>query len=356
MTAEVQPLPLGGLAAPKTRRPWIESPGFDLLFFTLSPLTVIPLILLSVFVSPRFGVTFFFLAFPHYASTFSFFFWDEYKQRHRARWLAFFGGPVVIIAAYAALITFKVPLIMQMVLFAWNTFHVARQSCGILSIYRHRAGVFDPVQRSSTNFAILAGSFAMAFWNIETHPQWAPFLNRLGPQAASLLKAILVGIAIVAVVRLGAALIARKRQGFAMTASEMGFLAASFAIFHPFLWMKSSGSATACMLMPHYLQYLGIVWLLNRRRFRNAESSPLQRPLQKLSANTPLIILIVASIGFAAIASDVVLRRIGFGNLFETMYLLLAFEHFYLDGLFWAFRDPTVRNSIGPWLTSYQSN
>ena len=37
-------------------------------------------------------------------------------------------------------------------------------------------------------------------------------------------------------------------------------------------------------------------------------------------------------------------------EVFEAAYLLLAFVHFYLDGLFWAFRDPHVRRSLGPYL------
>src|SRR5213076_3620972 len=78
------------------------------------------------------------LAFAHYMSSYAFYFWNENREYHRSRWLAFFAGPVIIAATYVALIAFEVPYIIQFVLFFWNTFHVARQNCGILSIYRHR--------------------------------------------------------------------------------------------------------------------------------------------------------------------------------------------------------------------------
>ena len=32
---------------------------------------------------------------------------------------------------------------------------------------------------------------------------------------------------------------------------------------------------------------------------------------------------------------------------FETFYLLIALEHFYLDGLIWSFKQPHVRQTIG---------
>ena len=40
----------------------------------------------------------------------------------------------------------------------------------------------------------------------------------------------------------------------------------------------------------------------------------------------------------------------GYLAFFEACYLLLAFLYFYADGLFWAFRDPHVRRSLGPYL------
>ncbi len=351
MTADTQSLPLQ-VALPHAQRVWIETPSFDFLFFILSPIAILPIVLPAFFISPRFALLFFMLSFPHYVSTFAFFFWDENKTRHATRWVAFFAGPVIIAVTYWALFYFHVPRVMQLVLFAWNIFHVGRQSCGILSIYRHRAGVFDPVQKDVTNAAILAGSFFLAFWNIDSHPQWGPLLNDISPRAISLTKVALGVIAGAAVIRMVTTLMQRKEP---VGLPEALFAVTSFVIFTPYLFLHDSSLATAVMLLPHYLQYLGLVWLLHRRRFRSgAEGSPSQRVLQKISANTPLLLVVLAGIGVSFAAASVILRHVGQPTIFESLYLLLAFEHFYLDALFWAFRDRTVRNSIGPYLTRYE--
>lgn len=352
MTAETLQFPLAA-APPERGRAWISSALFDSVFFIASPLVILPMVIAALTISPKFAILFFFLAFPHYASTFAFFFWDEYKPRHRARWIAFFAGPLVIAAAYFACFYFAIPLIVQILLFVWNMWHVARQSGGILSVYRHRAGVFDPAQKSATNYAILSCNFFLAFWNIETHDEFRPFLTWIAPSFPVLLKIALGVTALACLIRLGFAVRRRVRAGQPLLTSEIAFFVTSIVIFHPFLWMKNSAIATAVMLLPHYVQYLGLVWLLHRRRFREAEGTKSQQMLSKFSTSTPLLLCLLFSIGLATAASSVVLRRVGFEHIFETLYLLLAFEHFYLDGLFWAFKDPSVRKSIAPYLTGF---
>jgi hypothetical protein len=355
MTAEASSfaLPLG---APQRsgERSWISSPWFDAVFFIGSPLVVLPIVLLAVNVSPRFGVLFFFLAFPHYFSTFAFFFWDEYQARHKARWVAFFAGPVLLAALYWSLFYFSIPRVIQVALFVWNMWHVARQSGGILSIYRHRAGVFDPLQKSATNWAILSTNMFLAFWNIETHLEFMPTLLNVSPGFPQMVKYTLGGIAAFCVARLAWALRRRVKAGQPILGAEIAFFATSILIFHPYLWAKTSSFATAVMLLPHYLQYLGLVWLVHRRRFQTEEGSTTQRILGKISSQTPLLIMILLGLGAASTAGAIFFRRAGHPAVFESLYLLLAFEHFYLDGLFWAFRDPSVRKSIGPLLTSFK--
>ena len=352
MDAAVRATPLALTGASGRRESWIESAPFDLAFFSLSPLLVLPLIVLALLVDARLGIFFFLLSFPHYMSTLSFFLWDEYQDRFRRRWLAFYGGPVLIAAAYFLLIYTGLPRIMQVVLFAWNIFHVGRQNCGILSVYRHGAGVTDVSQRNVTNFAILSTSFWLAFWNVDSHDAFDP-LRALRSDWSSWLRVGLGAVVLVALVRLGLALRRRARGGQGAQVPEALFLLTSLALFHPFLWMRSSNAATAVMLLPHYVQYLGIVWLLHRRRFREADGSARQHVLSRVSQSTPLLVALLLSIGAATIGASVFLRHGGHEVIFESFYILVALEHFYLDGLFWAFRDPAVRHSFGPYLMGY---
>ena len=330
-------------------RQWIQSRGFDLPLFILAPLLSLPLIFGILLGARHLLLLGFTLAFAHYLSTFTFFFWDENHARHRARWAAFFAGPVIIAVCYFVLVAYRSPLMAFLLLF-WNTYHVARQSCGILSIYRHRAGVFDPEQKEIANAAVILTSTWCVLWNIETHRQVFPMLTSVGLDFPRFLRIGLGAVAAVSVLRLAASLRRRAAAGNGPGAAELTMIVMSLVFFHPYLWMRDSESATFAMLIPHYVQYLALIWLLHRRKFPQASGSLAQVALHKLSTNLPLLVGFLGAAGLAFLAAKVVLAAVGHIEVFEAAYLLLAFVHFYLDGLFWAFRDPHVRRSLGPYL------
>jgi len=119
--------------------------------------------------------------------------------------------------------------------------------------------------------------------------------------------------------------------------------------FYPYLFLHNSELATVAMLLPHYVQYIAIVWLLHRRKFDcAAEGAPLA--LRRLSSNLWLLIPALFVIGFSFyLLRDVSVSQ-GYGSMFAALYLLVALEHFYLDGLIWSFRRPHVRQTILPFL------
>lgn len=336
---------------PSPRAAWIESAPFDLTFFVLSPLLTLPIVFASLYgvrLVPALG---FLLAFAHYLTTFTFYLWDDNREVHRARWAAFFAGPLAITAVFVVLVGAGVPLVIQFVIFFWNVFHVARQSCGIVSLYRHRAGVFDPAQKTVANGAILLVSVWLSLWNIETHHEVFPLLTAVHPRLPVLLWAGCGLAATLALARLAQALRVRAREGLAPALPELAILGTGLALFHPFLWLPDSGGATFAMLLPHYVQYLGLVWLLHRRRFAEATGSAPQRLLHHLARRPAVLVGALGSVTVSFLLLKLGLRDIGQESYFESFYLLLALVHFYLDGLFWAFRDPHVRRTIGPWLT-----
>jgi hypothetical protein len=329
---------------------WIQSPGYDLAFFILVPILTLPLVLGALHVSNAFALVGFVLAFAHYLSSFSFYFWDENRARHRERWMAFFGGPVLISLVFCLLVLYRVPLVVQFVLFFWNAVHVARQSCGILSIYRHRAGVSDPAQKAAANAAILATNLWFCVWNIETHAEVQPVLAAVSPHLALVLWLGFGALSVAALLRAAGAFARRARAGRPAGLPEAGIFVASLALFHPYLWIPDSARATFAMLLPHYVQYLALIWLLHRRKFREATGSRAQVCLQRVSAGNLGLAVALACAGLGFFAAKELLARVGYLALFESAYLLLAFVHFYIDGLFWAFKDPHVRRSLAPYL------
>jgi hypothetical protein len=293
------------------------------------------------------------LGIPHYVSTFAFFFWDETREYHRARWALFFGGPVLIVATLVCVALFRVPFVIQVVVYVWNTFHVARQSCGILSIYRQRANVKDPGLKPIVNGAVMWTSFALAFWNIQWYPTLNRFLTLIWPQLPQAVWVVTATGAAIALARLAISLGQRFRGANPPLLPEMVFLATSLLLFHPYLWIQDANRATLGMLLGHFIQYLAIVWLVHRRRFRAIGSStpPNELWLGKLSTCLPLLLAVIVVLGGAFVALEL-LSRSSFllQTVYEGTYLSLALVHFYLDGLFWAFRRPEVRQSLGPHL------
>jgi hypothetical protein len=345
------PLPAGAPAAVATKAPaWIQSAPFDLAFFVLAPVLTLPLVFGALHLHNGFALAGFVLAFAHYLSSFTFYFWDENKDRTRRRWMAFFGGPLAITAIFWLLVTFRVPLVIQFVLFFWNAVHVARQSCGILSIYRHRAGVSGAEHKSAANGAIVAVSLWLCLWNIETHAEVEPVLRAIWPGLSVALRAAGAAVAAAFVARAVAVFRRRAADGIGARGPELAAFATGLLLFHPYAWIDDSGRATFAMLLPHYVQYLGLVWLLHRRKFTRAEGSRAQALLQRVGARNAVLLPALAASGLAFFAAKELLTRMGHLEFFEACYLLIAFLHFYSDGLFWAFRDPEVRRSLGPFL------
>jgi hypothetical protein len=338
-----------GMGMPVSRPVWVKSPAFDLLLLMFAPLLTLPIMIGVYLRIPLLaiggGLT---LAFAHYASSATFYLWEENRAYHRGRWLAFFGGPALIAVTYLALLGLRVPYVIQFVLFFWNTFHVARQNCGLLSVYRHRAGETDPAAKVPANRAILWASMSLALWNIETHPEVAGLFALVAPGTATVVKAV-VGIgALVSLVLLGRSLAGRISAGHPPSLPELLFLATSVGFFYPYLFIKTSELATFAMLLPHYVQYMGLVWLLHRRKFGQGAGVP--RLLGLMSTRLRYLLPVLVLVGGAFYVMHVAALRAGQYYYFESLYLLVALEHFYVDGLTWSFRQPHVRRTIAPHL------
>jgi hypothetical protein len=341
-----------GIRARIERGGWIQSPSFDFFLLIFAPLVTIP-IMAGVYLGiPILAVGgFLTLAFAHYFSTVTFFFWKENRDYYRARWLAFFAGPAILAVAILLMLAFGVPLIIPFIVFFWNTWHVARQNCGILAIYRSRAGVSAPRQKVVANHAIIAVSTFLAVWNIDTHPEVSALFGLVSSELPRLIV-IAAGIAAaIFTVRLAIALLRREQP---IGLPEGLFLMSSLLFFYPYLFLRSSEAATIAMLLPHYVQYLALVWLLHRRKFGSAmDGAP--AILRSMSANLYLLIPMLFVIGFSFYLLRGVSDGLGYGNLFIGLYLLIALQHFYLDGLIWSFRRKHVRETILPFLLSRRS-
>jgi hypothetical protein len=328
---------------------WIESPAFDLTFFVLSPLAGLALLL----VSPADSHSVLALAAatliggPHYLATYSFYFWDDTAAYQRRRWVAYFVVPILIVLAVGIVAWFQIPLVVVVVIYFWNAYHVARQSCGIQSIYRHRAGAFDPGLKAVTNAAIISTNFAMALAHLDWYRALHEFLTRISSFLPDLLCYGAIAAAVFSLTRLAVSMFQRQRQGPPFSAVELAFLATSLLLFHPYLWVRDANLATLGMLLGHFIQYLGIVWLLNGRKLAAGTGSLGQRAVSRVWRDPWILIP-------ALLAGGALFMVLQINLMAVTIALVLL--HFYLDGLFWAFKQPEVRRAISPYLMAGSAN
>jgi hypothetical protein len=331
------------------RRGWIQSRAYDLTLFTLSPLAGL-VVVLAARGSPTGGLlgilATYLIAIPHYVSSFSFYLGDENLAYYRTRRFAFFAGPLLILAAVFGLRLLKFDSIVQSAMYIWNVYHVSLQSAGILSIYRRLNGG-SPTEKPFAHASILGVNATMAFWHVERFPPLYGFLKSSLIPLWAMRSASLT----FALTTLVFYLIRLRRRHTRVSSSELGFFLSAFVFFHPYLWVRDANLATLAMLMGHFLQYLGMVWLLNRRKYAAAEGSSHQRILSTISKSTPLLLLSFVSIGSFFYLAQKVSSWVGIPVTYVIVWNSLTLVHFYLDGLVWAFKDPFVRTSIGPYLT-----
>jgi hypothetical protein len=331
-------------------RGWIESRAYDLALFTLSPLAGLLIVALQRMtkLGTAAGVlAVYFVGIPHYLSTFTFYLGDQNRDHYRLRWAAFFLGPLIIFGFVLALRVFDVAGVVQSVIFTWNIYHVSLQSAGFLSLYRRLNGGVQEEKRWA-HLMILSVNATMAFWFLRYFPPLYDLLIRVHPAAPIALRFTCLAIALVA--GSGYAYHLRRRLR-PVSAPEQAFLISSLLLFHPYLWLQDYVLATIAMLMGHFIQYLGIVWLLNRRKYgQQTAGSRAQQWLVKLSSQPRLLLTSLLLLGGAFLFIDRGSRLVGMYLTYTIVWNSLVLIHFYVDGLVWAFKDRFVRDTVGSYL------
>jgi hypothetical protein len=331
-------------------RGWIESPVYDVTLFALSPLAGLLIILvdqLSQWGHAAGVLAVYFVGIPHYLSSFTFYLGDQNRDYYRLRWAAFFLGPLLIFASVLGLRILAVEGVVQSVIFVWNVYHVSLQSAGVLSLYRRLNGG-EQKEKFWAHLTILSINATMAFWYLKYFLPLYRLLDRVHPWTPMVLRYACLGTVLVA--GSGYVLHLRRRQG-PLRVPEQVFLISSLLLFHPYLWVKDYALATVAMLMGHFIQYLGIIWLLNRRKYgQQTSGSVAQQLLIRLSSRPRLLLMSLLLLGGIFLFIDRGSRIVGMYLSYIIVWNSLVLIHFYVDGLVWAFKDSFVRKTVGPYL------
>ncbi|MEA2569315.1 MAG: hypothetical protein QOI24_1316 [Acidobacteriota bacterium] len=333
-----------------TNAGWIESPKYDLGFLILAPLlglVVCALALLGVDPYIIAGTSLFLLGMPHYLSTYSYYFDDRNTDYARQRAFAFWIGPLLIIFGLAFAVKLKYYMLIALVVDAWNIFHVSRQSTGILSVYRHLNGGDNRREKLPANFALLCIGSGLYSFTIAKQPSFSTYLKRLSFDVMPFLGPVLLTIGIASLATL---LFRMWRRGAPLPTSELIFVGTSALLFLPYVLIPSRTTASSAMLSGHYLQYLGILWLLNHRKYVADGGSVRQRALTHVSRSVPRIVLLLLGIVAVSAGIDRYVHHVNAMGIHNYVLNLIVLMHFYLDGLVWAFKHPYTRATMGPYL------
>jgi hypothetical protein len=332
-------------------RGWIESQSYDLGLLSLSPLLgIVICAAYFAFGIPALAISatsLFVLGMPHYFSTYAFLFDDANARYYQSRKAAFYLGPFVILAFLTSSLLLHFYWLVAVVVDVWNVFHVSRQSSGILSIYRHLGGGENRREKIPANLAIIGTSAGLYALFLAEQPSFHHYLAPF-PWFERLLGPVLLTVAFCGLLALAWAM-GRRPAGAPWP--EVLFLGSSLLLFLPYVLIDSRSTASSAMLSGHYVQYLGLLWLLNHRKYGGETAgSARQQLLSRASRSTRSILLLLVGIVAASIAID---RVVHFVNAvaFHTWILnVVVLMHFYLDGLFWSFKRREVRDSIAPYL------
>ncbi|HKB78850.1 MAG TPA: hypothetical protein VKH35_03960 [Thermoanaerobaculia bacterium] len=335
------------------RTAWIESPLYDSLFFLAAPLLGALYLLASLY-APHLKIIpgiFFTIGMAHYLSTFSFYLGDDNRADYRSHLMAFLIGPIALLTAAGLMrISPLLPLLLS-VIYLWNVWHISLQSCGILSVYRHLNGAPRDEKRFA-NALLLSIAAALVAWRIDAFDPLRGLLIRISPH----LPALLFDAALIALTALAATYIYRvfhrARIGSPLRGSEALFLGSSMLLFHPFAWASNAAAATNGVLFGHFVQYLGLVWLLHRRKYAAESGSRAQNALAFLSRNVTVLAAVMFSLAVAMYMIGKITQSFGIYGVYAWLFNALVLIHFYLDGWIWAFKRPFVRQSLGPYLSA----
>lgn len=316
------------------------------------------------------------LAYAHQAPTFLFYLDRKNFALYSSRYGTYFVIPALLLIGGVGLSVAGEAgfLLVFLVMALWQVWHTIRQNIGIATLYHRRnpeAGLETIgkerllIYSSSILFCVIAG---VRIYSAEIFPDRHPvhaFLASYGP-ALNIGAVLAAGGALAAY---GVWLRVTGRLPGKVSPQSFLFLTTAVATFCPLLFIPARPTPDEILLVQnmclaaHYFQYLGLTWMLNRNKYALGmpERPPdpgLRTPLLSLLARRAslmalgiLLYGVVFTILRATVANappgveKALLTRGSYGLLYG-----IAWIHFYLDGLFWTFKIPHVRETIAPFL------
>ena len=347
---------------PAPRRPWIVSPAWDLFYLVLTPLLIVPAVLVVArrWLRPEdiYLVVISFASLGHHLPGFMRAYGDrELFARFRMRFLL--APPLIF--ALALIFTPPTGLAsalhlpwthlhgLELILLVWGTWHGLMQTFGFMRIYDLRRGENNR-RVAKLDHALCIVLFAAGIVFSDTRmfgvasAMWQCGLPTFGPETLAAVRWI-VGIAsgIVAILYV-AHLVSRRRRGLAINGVKL-LLAFTTGWFYWYCGRLSTNLLIGIAMFEiyHAVQYNAIVWVYNRRLFERAGErfGPLGFLFRDRATMLGIYLAAIAAYSSIRFVTAHAGDRMFSGDLDNARQWLIAafvtssFLHFYYDGFIW---------------------
>ncbi len=358
---------------PASRRAWIVSPAWDLVYLVLTPLLIVPVVLVAArrWLQPEqiYLAVIAFASLGHHLPGFM----RAYGDRElfaRYKWRFLLAPPLI----FALALVFTPPRGMasalglpwnhlhglEMILLVWGTWHGLMQTYGFMRIYDIRCGENDRTT-ARLDHALCVAMFVAGVFFSDTRmfgvasAMWQCGLPLFGPKTLAAMRWVVGGASAIVAVLYAVNLWNRRRCGMPVNGVKL-LLAASTGWFYWYCGRLSTNVLIGIAMFEiyHAVQYNAIVWIYNRRLFERAGERFGPLGFMFRDRATMLGVYLAAIAAYSSIrfftaqpgdhlfGGDLYDARQGLIALFVTSSIL----HFYYDGFIWKVSDRTTRENL----------
>lgn len=338
---------------------WVINRKFDLVFF-LCPILLGLLYFLSLNLAPSHAllitaIVWVLFAQTHFGSTWFIFFDKKNRAHYRKHAFTYYVMPVIIMLAVLAIGYVNQSFLIILIAIA-SLYHVTKQNIGILQLYRMRNKETDLFEKKIETYTIFAWTLFFGVYGALQLPNFIKILVPVLPVIRIGCAALLV-CAVIGSILLLQQFFRRKKNSLPKNV----FLVTSILMYSPYIYASvflvniyQMEIATLTSLIAHYMQYIGLVWLININKYASdgTETAKNNRLLHVISKSYGYIVAAIV-----AYALFTAFLRWGIPPKYTVLFAIvpnivagLMVIHFYIDSFIWRFRDPFVRETVLPYI------
>jgi hypothetical protein len=330
---------------------WMVSPAVDLAIFVgVTAATLVPWVASDLLHVEGYWI----LAFvalangPHLISTWTRVYLPRRERFRRPLHYWVMPGLMAAFAVGCFVAGGRGPQLVRTVIFYWASWHFASQSWGVLRIYQRKHGAVGTRAAQLERALVYLPALFCVMRRVYTGP-WGLFgVEILHPH----LRAWMVNTVGGVTVALSALyLVLCAPQWIKHWVRPVYLVSSAFGFIMPYLVIKNGTSAFAAAALWHAIQYIGIVWLYNRRRYAGAIDpdahviSYVSQPGR--SIHYVALIALCALTVYALALVVTLVAKVPFQSFALTLWTALTLGHYYLDGVIWKFKQyPLAINTV----------